>query len=83
MRWIGTWNAGFLRLHFLPIDQVYVVAPTTSLSLGAPYFKSFFQISRRFQFFSKCQKNGAITSAPSSSAITEEQKKCFFVFGYF
>ncbi len=67
----------FLRIR---VDNIY---PTRILSLGAPYFESYFQISRRFKVFFKCQKNVAITRAPFSSAIAEEQKNAFFRFWLF
>ncbi len=48
-----------------------------------PYFESFFQIWRRFSFFWNCQKTGAITRAPCTSANAEDPKNIDFPFWLF
>ena len=46
----------------------------------APYFKSFFQISRRFWFFLNCPINGAITRPPQ---LRRTKNKSFSFFAIF
>ncbi len=48
----------------------------------APYFKSFFHISRRFNFFENVKKTEQLR-APFSSANTETKKMIYFFFWFF
>ncbi len=74
-----------LQAQYVPNKRglLKIVFPTRILSLGAPYFKSFFQISRRFYFFFKMSKKRSNYESSVFLRIYVGEKRPFLVFGYF
>ncbi len=68
-------------LFFVP--QRLRPTPTRISLWEPPHFESFFQIWRRFWFFSKCQKNGANTGSVYLRKCGGLKKINFYVFDYF